>query len=116
MFEIRILIEDNKLAKALHALDGLGNNLQVIPVRNAVIENGEVVESGEATTAIGFVREIITKYAENGRTEIDTNTAVKLGEQSPSRFNAGAIRIAMQKCKAQGLLTRTSRGYYQINH
>lgn len=42
MFDIHFLVDDRKLAEVLTALDGKALDLQVRPVRHAVVKNGKV--------------------------------------------------------------------------
>lgn len=49
MFEVRYLVNDNKLGRSLWALDGLAvGKPEVVPIRGAQIINGEVREVEEA--------------------------------------------------------------------
>ena len=49
MFRISMIVDAKKLAPALVALDGMGYNLEVVPVKNAEPKQGKVREAGEIT-------------------------------------------------------------------
>lgn len=101
MFEIKCLVDEKHLPKALYALDGLVGNLQVIPVRNARVTKGGKIK---AITQTGSIREgIIKAITDNDLLEITaaevTNIAKEMGKTHRAGYSTIHTLIAQKVLK-----------------
>ena len=87
MFDVRFLVEDKKLPKALYAIDGLVHNLAVIPVRDAEVSNGEVRSTAKPG---GPVAALIAAM-----TEIPKGTIIKSPELEDAVVAAGGRKASL---------------------
>ena len=111
MFQIKCLVDDKKLAMALKALDGLVFHPEVIPVRNAAVEDGEVV----STRPEGSASDLLQIYL-NERPAMKQVRACDLsGHLVQNGFAKGGYSYATKKLVEAGTLKKSKvAGVYDI--
>lgn len=112
MFKIEVMVDDNKVGKALWALDGLCVIQGITPVRNVKVAKGKVEEVGEPRSATDAVFNLIGLKSQKRDIELSTAEAQEFA--SKAGFSAGAVNQALQKAVSAKLLKRQSRGHYHI--
>ena len=111
MFQIKCPVDDKKLAMALKALDGLVFHPEVIPVRNAAVENGDVV----STRPEGSASDLLQIYL-NERPSMKQVRACDLSSHlMENGFAKGGYSYATKKLVESGSLKKTKvSGVYDI--
>lgn len=102
MFEISCITEGKRLEKILTVLDGLVHNLQVRPVRNAQVKNGQI----QAVAGAGRVYDILLKHIrDNKLAEINTREITDLmfaNGKSKSAYGQPLVRLIDEKILKKG--------------
>ena len=113
MFQLTMLVEDKKLAKAMKSLDGLVYDLKVLPVKNAQVKNGNVKQKHPAAGATDTVRALVKAAKDAGKfviTRADLCSEVAKAGYHPNSASIG-IKLLIEK----GALLKHQRGIYNIN-
>ena len=110
MFKISMIVDAKKLAPALVALDGMGYNLEVVPVKNAEPAKARKVRQVAEGTGISKVRAFVGRLMDQG---LRTTSTAELAESADlTSTQSGFIIRSLMK---DGLITRTARGQFNIN-
>ena len=110
MFRISMIVDAKKLAPALVALDGMGYNLEVVPVKNAEPAKARKVRQLAEGTGISKVRAFIGRLVDQGLKTV--STAELANAAGLTSTQSGFIIRSLLK---DGLVTRTTRGQFNIN-
>ncbi len=114
MFEVRIMVEDSKLHKALWALDGLiVGQPQLLPVRNAVAskDKNQVKEKGKAPHG-SLISTLRTAITDGSIKPITWKGIADLMETLGSTRPAASGYI--KRFEGEGLLKKVSKGTYIV--
>jgi len=106
VFELRILVEDKKLTKALWVLDGLIVDQPVIlPVRNATVKNGKVTATNPAGGGWEAVAQQLrdSKQAKVSRPDIQA-AVLQAG------MAIGSMGYVIKKLQAKKVLGKPGKG------
>lgn len=109
--KLEAFIDDKKVAKVLHALNGLVMQMHIGPVRNAKAKNGKVTEAGEPVSGRDFVLAVIRQTVAAGRTSFKLNEVTDFAGNAVSRT---AIYNAIHAMKKAKLLRGKGGGQYLI--
>ena len=110
MFKLYMLIEDTKLPKALIALDGMGYDLHVTPVKGVAPHRGKLRES-----AVGSGKQMIVAFLQKhlpvSGAAISAQEIIKgTGVDSKNAYNS------INRLKMDGVLrSACAKGQYTIN-
>lgn len=113
MFKVSLLVDEKKVGSTLAALDGMGYNLEAIPVRNAAPSKGKVKEIGSITGP-----KFLEDYARHliGQGDDTMNRKYLLAEAERAGLGLGAMVNAITQSQLNGLIKKTDkRGVYAIN-
>ena len=119
MFRLSLIVSAKKLAPALIALDNMGYNLEVVPVKNAEPDSSKPVRRVKATsnglpTARSLALDIIKARAMRGDSRITRTEIMDEG------IAAGSTKSAMSQVAPrlvhEGFLRAAKPGHYEINH
>ena len=118
MFRISVLVEDNKLAKALTSLNGLCYNMEVLPVANAEVEpkTRKVRETG-ANCGFGLVCTLLREqmHGDPNNNQIRSVDLVRVGKDR-FKVTEASIYSGVARAVRDGILTKGSfKGLYIIN-
>ena len=118
MFRISVLVEDNKLAKALTSLNGLCYNMEVLPVANAEVEpkTRKVRETG-ANSGFGLVCTLLREqmHGDPNNNQIRSVDLVRVGKDR-FKVTEASIYSGVARDVRDGILTKGSfKGLYIIN-
>lgn len=110
MFRIELFVEDNHLAKVLHAMKGLRVKIASLePVVNAIVKNGTVRQASAAATAVDRVAAAV--MAHEG-VEIDVNVLKKMTVEAGASVNSyGTMRNYLVDRK---IIRSVARGKFKI--
>lgn len=109
MFKVEVMVDPKKLSKALLALDGLGYDLRVFPVKNAEPKRGKLIEKGEGS-AIDLTRAFLKRHL----AEVGASVTMKqIAAGTPATYSA--CMYAVKVFTKDHVLKRTDRGAYTIN-
>lgn len=124
MFRIEIFVEDKNVAKALHALNGMGHNLSVLPVGS--VESPEPAPpvkrmahkkvnrgpDGKRVPATRFIESLLAIKRLNDDKQITTSFIQDEGKESG--YSKGGLNQAIMWAIQKKLITRTAQGTYEI--
>lgn len=100
MIRLEAFLEDKQAGKVLHALTGLVIHLKLMPVRNAKVQKGKVVEAGEPITGKDFIRAFIAQCAKAGKDSFKRIELVRAAEENGlSRKAISTALIVLHKAK-----------------
>lgn len=112
MFKVEIICDAKKLPSALMALDGLGYNLQVTPVRNAQPSGKRVIPlRGDATARACLMANL---RRSGHKDQVSRQDLIKWGANEG--HSAGSIAQAINTIRKDGVLTSITPGHYAIVH
>jgi hypothetical protein len=113
MFEVRIIVEDSKLHKALWALDGLiVGQPQLLPVRNAVASKDKKQVKEKTPSKGGKQVELHSKLLSRGETNFSWEDAANIIESlGMSRTTTSAY---LTRLIAEGKIKRVDKGKYEV--
>jgi hypothetical protein len=108
LFKVELIVNDKKLPKALTALDGLGYNLQVQPVKDAEPVQGRVREASSPPAHV-VLREALRGWDSSMVKTVDIAKRVKDVLSYP------ALMYGIKTLKHAGILTQQRKGVYILD-
>ena len=111
MFKVEIFVTDKKLASALLALDKVGHDLKVVPVRNVAVRNGQLQEAGHPTTG----SELVSQYLHRVPKGTTFRRQEVIAQGDSYGVSKPAVIGGLIQAVNNGLIQRTSkRGTYKV--